>query len=69
MNVQSKDGLMALNSKLNINSINRMTNIAFSIGLEGSDEFGKYRMSGYVGLAKDGFKMKLVKKYEDMLPT
>lgn len=54
MSVQSKDGLMALNSRLNINSINRLTDIAFSVGLEGSDELGRCRMDGYLGFTRDG---------------
>lgn len=57
---------MALNCRLNVSSLNRLTNIAFYVGLEGSDELGKCNMNGYLAFVKDGFKFRLVKKSEDV---
>lgn len=69
MQVKSMDGQMALSSRLNINTIYRLTNTAFSVGLKESDDGDKCNMNGYLGFTKDGFKIKLVKKLEDQLPT
>lgn len=69
MDVKSKDGIMALSSRLNINSIYRLTNIVFSVGLKESDDGDQCITNGYLGFTKDGFKIKLVKKLEVQLPT